>query len=263
MSDDVPGSAPHLCADARAVVARGEECMHATGRGPCGNDPVEPGSGDARGQRRAIGRWRKAVRRALIVQRRCALRATTRSGSRSRAAAAHPRTSPRASSDERVPAASRAAPAGETQERRRAARLPPYAGSPTSGCPIAARCTRIWCVRPVSSVQRSKRAPRRNARRRRRACAPACLLRRPPSSCAASDGGRSARRRSSRAQRRPARPQGIRASRVRAASWRTSSVCASGVLATTISPLVSLSRRCTMPARGSAGKCGMRDAAAH
>src|SRR5262249_11109269 len=27
-----------------------------------------------------------------------------------------------------------------------------YAGSPTTGWPIASRCTRIWCVRPVPSV---------------------------------------------------------------------------------------------------------------
>src|SRR5262249_22894144 len=26
---------------------------------------------------------------------------------------------------------------------------PPYSGSPTTGWPIALRCTRIWCVRPV------------------------------------------------------------------------------------------------------------------
>ena len=29
-------------------------------------------------------------------------------------------------------------------------RRPRYVGSPSSGCPSAVRCTRIWCVRPVS-----------------------------------------------------------------------------------------------------------------
>ena len=31
----------------------------------------------------------------------------------------------------------------------------PYSGSPATGWPIASRCARIWCVRPVSSVTRS------------------------------------------------------------------------------------------------------------
>src|SRR5882762_4059666 len=41
-------------------------------------------------------------------------------------------------------------------------------------------------------------------------------------------------------------------------SCRTSSVCARKVLATTRSPLVFLSSRCTMPARGIAANCGER-----
>src|SRR5207248_462109 len=32
---------------------------------------------------------------------------------------------------------------------------PPYRLSPATGCPMAATCTRIWCVRPVSSVRRT------------------------------------------------------------------------------------------------------------
>jgi hypothetical protein len=47
-----------------------------------------------------------------------------------------------------------------------------------------------------------------------------------------------------------------RALTVRACNWRTRSVCASSVLATTIRPLVSLSSRCTMPARGTASMPG-------
>ncbi len=43
---------------------------------------------------------------------------------------------------------------------------------------------------------------------------------------------------------------------VRACNCRTRSVCASSVLATTMRPLVSLSSRCTMPARGSAASAG-------
>ena len=31
----------------------------------------------------------------------------------------------------------------------------PYSRSPATGCPIASRCARIWCVRPVSSRTRS------------------------------------------------------------------------------------------------------------
>ena len=42
----------------------------------------------------------------------------------------------------------------------------------------------------------------------------------------------------------------------RASSMRTSAVCAASVRATTSRPLVSLSSRCTMPARGSAASCG-------
>ena len=46
-----------------------------------------------------------------------------------------------------------AASAGEQPFGRRL--RPPYTGSPTIGKPVWARCTRIWCVRPVSSVTRT------------------------------------------------------------------------------------------------------------
>ena len=43
-------------------------------------------------------------------------------------------------------------------------RRTPYSGSPSTGWPMAARCTRIWCVRPVSSFRRSRLASGRAAR---------------------------------------------------------------------------------------------------
>ena len=92
-----------------------------------------------------------------------------------------------------------------------AARPGPYAGSPTSGWPMAATCTRIWCVRPVSSVQRNSVAmPKRST-------TSTCVRAGLPFATTAivvrwSDGGRSARRRSSRARRRRARRRDTRAS---------------------------------------------------
>src|SRR5690606_24058923 len=48
----------------------------------------------------------------------------------------------------------------------------------------------------------------------------------------------------------------------RADSWATKAVCACSVRATTITPDVSLSRRCTMPARGTAASAGSRNSRA-
>ena len=110
------------------------------------------------------------------------------------------------------------------------------------------------CGRSRADTRAASR--RRSARRRRNACARACRSRRPPSSCGASDGGRSAHRRCRRARGRRRRAPRIRASRCAPASWRTRSVCAEIVFATTSSPLVSLSSRWTMPARGTAASCG-------
>ena len=39
-----------------------------------------------------------------------------------------------------------------SSRNRLLASLSPYFGSPASGCPTCAACTRIWCVRPVASV---------------------------------------------------------------------------------------------------------------
>ena len=113
-------------------------------------------------------------------------------------------------------------------------------------------------MRPVSSRQRTQRGDAEALERRRRACARACRssttaivvrCRRMPAD----------RRidRDRRARRRRARRRGIRASRVRACELRARGRSAPRPsCATTSSPLVSLSRRCTMPARGSAASAG-------
>ena len=62
------------------------------------------------------------------------------------------------------------------------------------------------------------------------------------------------RRRSSR----PMQTASYSRSTSRASMARTSAVCASSVRATTIRPLVSLSSRCTMPARGTCASFGSR-----
>ncbi len=62
-------------------------------------------------------------------------------------------------------------------------RLPPsaYSGSPTTGWPTGLRCTRIWCVRPVSSRRRSRStwAYRATTSAYGDRMAPACLHRHP------------------------------------------------------------------------------------
>ena len=115
-------------------------------------------------------------------------------------------------------------------------------------------CTRIWCVRPVSSRQshqrpacaRAQHAVVGHGRFAARDHRHACARHRMAADCGL-DSSRAA------AGRRP-RARDSRAIRVRACSWRTRLVCASSVLATTSRPLVSLSRRCTMPARGTTGE---------
>ena len=89
----------------------------------------------------------------------------------------------------------RRSPGGRTRAPRRGgtggraampARCPPYAASPTTGCPIAWRCTRIWCVRPVSSSQREPGARRARGRCSTHLVARAGLaaaLARPPCGC--------------------------------------------------------------------------------
>jgi hypothetical protein len=128
--------------------------------------------------------------------------------------------------------------------------------SATSGWPMDAMCTRIWWVRPCAAVQRtSSPAPRSRSSsisgaRRLAGVAPG-----PPPPCA---GGCADRGRWGHRPRAAPRPvQGRCAS---ARYWRrtsraaiicTSASMAARVRATTIRPLVSLSSRCTMPARGS------------
>ena len=122
-------------------------------------------------------------------------------------------------------------------------RGPRYCASPTSACPIDARCTRIWCVRPVSSLQTSNvQSPKRSRisyrvvadlpvldHRHRRA------LDRMPSDWRV-DGP--AARDVAAGKRQVFAPD-----RSGACNCRTRSVCAVSVLATTSRPLVSLSRR--------------------
>ena len=121
---------------------------------------------------------------------------------------------------------------------------------------MCARCTRIWCVRPVSSVTRSRLCARKPLDEAivRDGLAPIGAHRHAQAVRAMPADGLvdGAARRSGR--RHTAR--GIRAaSRVRAAA-SVRAVCASSVRATTSRPLVSLSMRCTMPARGMAASFG-------
>ena len=117
-----------------------------------------------------------------------------------------------------------------------------------------ARCTRIWCVRPVASRHSSSATAAAQARssavmRQRRACRRAPP---PPCACDRADRGRS-RPRSPR-RRAPARPSTVPGRRGRGRARRTrptSPASAGSVLATTITPEVSLSSRCTIPGRRS------------
>ena len=133
-------------------------------------------------------------------------------------------------------------------------RRPPYNLSPTSGCPREARCTRIWCVRPVCSVQRTAESctslPGSSHR-----CAPACRRSTTAMRCAVAGRARSARRWSA-PTRHAVRERAVHAlhlargdrahqRRHRGATWPPPS-----------GPLVSLSSRCTMPARGSCAARG-------
>ena len=115
--------------------------------------------------------------------------------------------------------------------------------------PLSARCTRIWCVRPVSSVHSTCVAPRErldDAHVRDRALAARTRVVK-----------RSRSRRVAPVERRE-RPR-LGARRRTIASYARSIECAwncafsasraRGVRATTMTPLVPLSSRCTMPGR--------------
>ena len=140
----------------------------------------------------------------------------------------------------------------------------PYSGSPTTGWPMASRCARIWCVRPVSSRTRSSVVARQRpldlevrdgaARlvrvgRHARAHAPVAAERRVDRA--------PARRRAAVDERRGTR---ARARAARAASL--SAACTGSLRATTSRPEVSRSSRCTMPARSGSSPPAARPASA-
>ncbi|CFN63648.1 Uncharacterised protein [Bordetella pertussis] len=134
--------------------------------------------------------------------------------------------------------------------------------SASRGCPRLARCTRIWWVRPVSSRHSTSltRAP------------PSAQPRRRGSKCVTAGLGAMGRSTLIRTGTRASRPMGrstVPAApsqpcasamywrpMVRACSWRTRWVWARSLRATTIRPDVSLSSRCTMPARATRASSG-------
>jgi hypothetical protein len=140
---------------------------------------------------------------------------------------------------------------------------PPYCRSPHTGWPIAARCARIWCVRPVSSrthnnvVRGSCSTTRKwvtaarpwsvrvdtTVRRTRSRPIGASIV---PLSAV---GRPSTRARYSRV---------IRCSRI----IRRRALCISSDFATTSNPEVSRSSRCTIPARSGSGPPAARPASA-
>ena len=131
-------------------------------------------------------------------------------------------------------------------------RAPPYCGSPQTGWPIAARCARIWCVRPVSSRTRSSVVRGQPLDRPRSGSPPRAAGR-----CGWTSTVRRARSRPDRGvdraalgvqTARPPAPGTRAAPRARAAAPAAPRGPAS-VLATTSRPDVSRSRRCTIPAR--------------
>src|SRR6266545_876757 len=132
-------------------------------------------------------------------------------------------------------------------------RLPPkvYSRSPTTGQPMCARCTRIWCVRPVPSRTRSRSAWAK------RATSAACVTAwRPP--CATVMRFRSLGLRAIGAsmstgllRRCPHTSAAYTRVTVRRSIAPASRRCARSLFATTSRPEVSRSSRCTMPGRPS------------
>ena len=133
----------------------------------------------------------------------------------------------------------------------RSSRGAPYSVSPTTGCPMAAKCARIWCVRPVcgsaaTSVKFSSRAITRQSVRacaafrdaRRHARAPARIARNRQR-----DGAGIARH-------VPVHQRQINFVHVaRAELFGKMFVMRRSLRATTIAPEVPRSSRCTMPGR--------------
>ena len=126
----------------------------------------------------------------------------------------------------------------------------PAGGRATAGARGSGGCARFPAGSAAAWRARSVRATSIMRDRRLAARRP------PPCACAASDGGRSAHRPCRRARCAPCTSARYSRLTVRACNWRTRSVCAVRVLATTSRPLVSLSSRCTMPARGRLASCG-------
>ena len=122
---------------------------------------------------------------------------------------------------------------------------------PTIGCPIAFRCTRIWCVRPVRGEQRSSvwRGSRRSTSQSVSGLAPALL----PHGHLLAVAQVAAERQLDRGPcRRPggrARTPGRSSRRCARRTPRRGDAGPGPYLATTITPDVSLSSRCTMPGR--------------
>ena len=131
-------------AAADTAVARGHERVHARRRRPRRHDPVEA----LRGERPGEVRQRHRARAALRAMRRNRPAARTASASACRSADAGA-TSRHAWSAWRC--------IGGRPGMRRGV---PYTASPTSGWRTADRCTRIWCVRPVSRRALDERGDR-------------------------------------------------------------------------------------------------------
>ena len=135
----------------------------------------------------------------------------------------------------------------------------PYLSSPSTGCLRCARCTRIWCVRPVRSSASSRLNSRARARcggtrSRPPARRPTRDTRLSPSRVDASS--RSARRtRCISLRKRPATADEVALVHRRArACISCSAVSAERFLATSSTPEVSRSRRCTSSRKRASGR---------
>ena len=161
----------------------------------------------------------------------------------------------------RAAASGRRALAGDRMRRTRAARragtgargrarpASPYSGSPATGWPIACRCARIWCVRPVSSRTRSSVSRGQRPLGLEVGDRGARLV--GVGGDARAHAAVAAERRVDRAARaRPGGPRPARGTRARSRAPRSaacSAACTASERATTSSPEVSRSSRCTMP----------------
>ena len=152
----------------------------------------------------------------------------------------------------------------ELARRGRARPAVPYSGSPATGCPIASRCARIWCVRPVSSRTRSSVAPGTPRSISKCVTAGARLVGVGGHPRAHAAVAARAARRSSRAAPAGRPSTSARYSRVisRSAAAPCSAACTASLRATTSRPEVSRSSRCTTPARSGSSPPATRPASA-